>query len=318
MQNRVMLLILLCALCAAGVLSAAEDNGESVMRPIQPWESMILGVVEGVTEYLPVSSTGHLILASHYLGLSKFADDEATGDTTLLKAPALDAFEIVIQAGAILAVLGLYRVRVSAMIQGLLGRSREGLHLLTTLAIAFLPAAIVGLLFRDMIKAYLFRPVTVAAALAAGGAFMIVVERLWYRQGDPGTRVSEVTQLTYRKAFIIGLFQCMALCPGMSRSMVTIVGGILVGLDMVAAAEFSFLLALPTLGGATVYEGMKEYEGLTQETSLLTLVIGIAVSGLVAALSVKALVSWLTGHGLVSFGYYRLVIATIVLVVFLT
>ena len=316
MRSAFMLSVFVCLTLNLGVCQAADED-TAVMRPIQPWESVLLGIVEGVTEYLPISSTGHLVLTSHYLGLSKFVEDEGGEETRLVKAPSLDTFSIVIQAGAILAVLGLYRKRVVEMIEGVLGRSREGLHLLIVLVIAFLPAAVVGLLFRDMIHKFLFSPVTVAAALALGGVFMIVVEKVWYDREEADSRWPDFHRLTYRKALIIGLFQCLALCPGVSRSMVTIVGGILVGLDMVAAAEFSFLLALPTLGGATFYEGLKEYEGLTQDNSGVTVLLGVAVSCVVAAVSVRALVTWLTRHGLVSFGYYRIALGAVVLGVFL-
>lgn len=279
-------------------------------------DAAVLGVVEGLTEYLPVSSTGHLILASHFLGLSRF---ETTGDgTELAKVPGLDAFEIVIQIGAILAVLGLYRHHVLRIILGVFGRDPEGLRLLALLLIAFLPAALLGVLFRDAIKALLFSPYTVAVALAVGGLLMIGLERAWYRRQPEGSRETDLFRLTFRGALLIGCMQCLALCPGMSRSMVTILGGVLVGLNMVAAAEFSFLLALPTLGGATLYEGVSELDALIHGVGPLAIVVGIVVSWIIAALTVKGLVKWLTRHGLVPFGIYRIVVAGVVLIVLLS
>lgn len=280
------------------------------------FDAAVLGVVEGLTEYLPVSSTGHLIVASHWMGLSRFVEDER-GDTELLKAPALDAFEIVIQVGAILAVLGIYHRHVRRIVEGLLGRDTEGLQLLGKLLIAFFPAAIMGILYRDDIKALLFNPLTVAVALAGGGVAMIVLERFWGARSDGVKRCDEVFSLSYRGALVVGLFQCLALCPGMSRSMVTIVGGVAGGLGLVAAAEFSFLLALPTLGGATVYEGLSELDALTNSVGWGPLLLGIGLSWALAALTVKGLVRWLTGHGLTPFGLYRVFAAVVIWAVFL-
>jgi undecaprenyl-diphosphatase len=274
-------------------------------------QAAVLGVVEGLTEYLPVSSTGHLILVSHWLQLSQFETVPGRG-AELVKAPGLDAFEIVIQLGAILAVLGLYRRHVWRIIQGLLGRDREGLRLLLNLAVAFLPAAVLGLALRETIKTLLFSPLTVAIALAVGGGVMIAAERIFYRSGPVRQRTTDIVKITLRQAFIIGLCQCLALCPGTSRSMVTILGGIIVGLDMVTAAGFSFLLALPTLGGATFYEGIREWSTLGDAVGIPGLLIGIVVSGVVAALTMKWLLHWLTRHGLAPFGVYRIVLGTIV------
>jgi undecaprenyl-diphosphatase len=261
-----------------------------------------------------VSSTGHLILASHYMGLSGGGGE---GGRQFSAAPALDTFEIVIQAGAILAVLGLYRRRVGEMVLGLAGRNPAGLRLVGLLLVAFLPAAAVGLLLRDLIKAHLFSPVTVALALAAGGCVMIGVEYWFRRRAVSRPPAGDVTCLRWSQALCIGLLQCLALCPGTSRSMVTILGGVLVGLDMVAAAEFSFLLALPTLGAATLYEGWSERGALAADVGVLPLLLGIVVSAVVAALSVKGLVRWLTGHGLTPFGIYRVLVAALVAATFL-
>ncbi len=266
-------------------------------------EAFILGVVEGVTEYLPVSSTGHLILVGHWLGLG---EDESP------RARAVDAFDIVIQLGAVLAVLGLYRRRCGQMAAGLVGKSPRGLRMVGLLAVAFLPAAVVGLLFREQIKAYLFGPLPVAVALAVGGGAMILADRL---RGRHGRGRSTLANMTFTQALLIGLAQCLAMWPGTSRSMVTIVAGLVVGLDMVAAAEFSFLLALPTLGGATLYEATKSRDALVQYVGPLPLLVGLAVSCVVAAISVKALVRWLTAHGLTPFGIYRILLAIVVLAV---
>ena len=267
-------------------------------------QAALLGVVEGLTEYLPVSSTGHLILAGRAMGLADWPKAGASGTPLMVKTPALDAFEIVIQLGAILAVLGLYRRRVGGMVAGVFGRDEEGLRLVGRILLAFLPAAVVGLALEKTIKAHLFQPQAVAAALGVGGVLMIAVE--WALRRRPG---GPMETLSARQALFIGLMQCLAMWPGVSRSMITIVAGRMAGLNRVAAAEFSFLLALPTLAAATGYEGLTHWKALEAAAGWDGLLIGLAVSGIVAALAVKGFVRWLTGHGLWPFGLYRIALA---------
>ena len=203
------------------------------------WEATVLGLVEGVTEYLPISSTGHLILVSSLLGL----DDPA-------RRASVDAFNIVIQGGAILAVLGLYRARVGQMLRGLFGADTDGRRLLGNLLLAFLPAALLGPVLDDWIETHLFHAVPVLAALFLGGVWMI-----WLgRRGADGEVSLAIDRLAPRQALAIGLFQCVAMWPGTSRSMMTIVGGTLLGMRPREAAEFSFLLGLPTLGSACAFK----------------------------------------------------------------
>ena len=264
--------------------------------PLGPLEAALLGLVEGLTEYLPVSSTGHLILASTLLGR---ADD-----------PAVKSFEIVIQAGAILAVLGLYRDRVAAMLRGLAGRDTAGRRLLVALVVGFLPAGVLGLLLHRTIKAYLFGPGPVAAALAAGGLAMIVLDPLRARRLARGLPLES---LGWRGALVIGLAQCLAMWPGTSRSLVTILAGLAVGLTPAAAAEFSFLLALPTLGGATFLDLVRDGATLFAGIGIGPFAIGLLVAFVSAALAVRGFVAWLGRHGLVPFGVYRLLLAGAVL-----
>jgi undecaprenyl-diphosphatase len=269
-------------------------------------EAIILGLVEGITEYLPISSTGHLILARNLLGLDK---------------AATDAFLIVIQGGAILAVLGLYRKRVAQMIAGVFGRNAVGLRLAVNLFVAFLPAAILGPLLNDRIERYLFNNTAVVIALAVGGVVMILLgpwQRRFYH-GDEHAEAADahsftdLEHLTWRRALLIGCLQCVAMWPGMSRSMVTIVGGMLVGMRPRHAAEFSFLLGLPTLGGACVYSLAKSFAGdgdnLVTDLGWLPLAVGFVVATASAALAVKWLVGYLNRHGLAVFGWYRLLLA---------
>ncbi len=260
--------------------------------PLGPLEAAFLGLVEGLTEYLPVSSTGHLILASTLLGR---AED-----------PAVKSFEIVIQAGAILAVLGLYRERVLAMLRGLLGRDPGGRRLLVNLVVGFVPAGILGLLLHRAIKTWLFGPGPVAGALAVGGIAMIALDGMRARRLADG---SGLEGLTWRGALLIGLAQCLAMWPGTSRSLVTILAGLAVGLTPAAAAEFSFLLALPTLGGATFLDLVRDGATLFAGIGPGPFLVGLAVAFVSAALAVRGFVAWLGRHGLVPFGVYRLLLA---------
>ena len=272
------------------------------------WQAVILGLVEGITEYLPVSSTGHLIVAASLLGL----------DRPEVK-PAVDAFNIVIQGGAILAVLGLYREHVARMIRGLLGRDATGRRLAINLVIAFLPAGVLGPLLDDWLELHLFHPGPVMAALAAGGVYMLIVNR-WSRNRHPPPDAppapEELDTMRPRDALAIGLLQCIAMWPGTSRSMMTITGGMLVGLSPAAAARFSFLLALPTLGGATVFKAVKNHDDLSR-LGPAAIIIGLAVATISAALAVKWLVAFLARHGLPLFAWYRFALCAVMLALWL-
>jgi len=260
--------------------------------------ALLLGIVEGLTEYLPVSSTGHLVLVGHWLGLPD-------GD------PATSSFEIVIQLGAILAVVAHYRGLLGERARGLLVGDAASLRLLQGLALAFAPTAVAGLLLRKTIKAHLFGPVPVAAALVVGGILMIVVERVRARRAIVGQEGLE--HVTPARAFAIGVGQCLSLWPGASRSMCTIVTGQLAGLSTGTAAEFSFLLALPTLGAATLYEGYKARHLLTAHGGAAGLAIGLVVSFLVAWAVIATFLRYLRRRGLEPFGWYRFAAGAVVL-----
>lgn len=279
------------------------------------WQAIILGLVEGVTEYLPVSSTGHLIIASALMGLDG-ADIQQD----------IDAFTVVIQGGAILAVLGLYWPRILQMLRGLAGRDPAGLRLATNIVIAFLPAAVLGLLLHDRIEAWLFHPWPVIGALFVGGLWMI-----WLSRGKrhhvnidaPRDRTADrhaqltIDDMTWRTALAIGLFQTAAMWPGTSRSMMTIAGGTLLGLRPKEAAEFSFLLGLPTLGAACAYSLLKNIThahqtgapNLFQSLGAAPVLMGIIVATVSAAIAVKWLVAFLNRHGLAAFGWYRIALS---------
>lgn len=250
-------------------------------------QALLLGIVEGVTEYLPVSSTGHLILAQRLMGIGE--------------GEAADAFAICIQAGAIVAVLGLYRRRVARVAKGLLGRDPEGLRLAVRLLTAFAPAVVLGLLFEKRIKEHLFNLPAITAAWLVGGVAILAVSRRKRTESAGGA----LEDLSPAGALTVGLFQCVAMWPGTSRSLVTILGGLAAGLGVGAAVEFSFLLGVVTLSAATAHDVMKHGQALAAAYSWPSLALGFASAALAAAVSVTWMVSYLRRHGLALFGWYR-------------
>jgi undecaprenyl-diphosphatase len=261
-------------------------------------QALILGIVEGVTEYLPVSSTGHLILAQRALGIAK--------------SDAADAYAICIQAGAILAVLGLYRERIVEMLKGVAGQSDVGRRLAICVIVGFLPAAVAGLGLSHIIKEYLFGLWPVVLAWGAGGVAILAL-----RDRVRGADGRSLDQIDVPSALLIGFAQCLALWPGTSRSLVTILGGVLVGMSLPAAIEFSFLLGLVTLTAATAHDAAKDGHVMISQFGLPVLLAGTAVAAISAAISVKWLVGWLQEHGMALFAAWRLALAGIVAVLLL-
>ncbi len=262
-------------------------------------QALILGIVEGVTEFLPVSSTGHLLLAERMLGIER--------------SEAADAYVICIQAGAIVAVLGLYRQRMATLFNGLLGRDAGGLRLLQQLVVAFVPAVVLGLLFEKKIDAVLFGLWPVVTAWAVGG---LVIFALRGRRGADGKPVLGGTRgladIDLRTASMIGLAQCLALWPGTSRSLATILAGVALGLSVPAAVEFSFLLGLETLGAATAYKALKHGGEMVHAFGPAPIVVGFVAAAVSAAVSVKWLVQWLQSHGMEVFAVWRIALAVVV------
>jgi undecaprenyl-diphosphatase len=257
------------------------------------WQAALLGLIEGLTEFLPVSSTGHLILLGHLLGL---------------EGEGAHSFEIVIQLGALLAVVAHYRALLAERLTGLVRGEKSAQNLALALLIAFLPVAVVGLALRKTIKAHLFGPGPVAVALLVGGIVMIVSSFL--RPRDSG--LTGLDQVTPRRALLIGVGQCLSLWPGMSRSMSTILAAQVAGLSTATAAEFSFLLALPTLGAATVYELLKSWRELLASASAPSILVGLVVSFVVAWAVIAAFLRYLGRAGLGPFGAYRIVLAGVI------
>ncbi len=256
----------------------------------------VLGIVEGLTEFLPVSSTGHLIIAGHLLG---FVGDKAA------------SFEVAIQLGAILSVIWLYWRRFMGLLPGTrqftatAASSLNGWPGLWRIALATLPALAVGYLARHEIKEKLFNPEAVSLALAVGGVAILLVERLAARR-----RAHDLDAVTVVQALGVGLFQILALWPGTSRAAATIVGGMILGLERKAAAEFSFLIAVPVLCAASGYELLNMRDRLVFDDAI-TLVIGLVVSFAVALLAIKGFVSYLSHGKLAPFAWYRIVVAPI-------
>ncbi len=260
-------------------------------------QALILGVVEGLTEYLPVSSTAHLLLAQRALGIDK--------------TDAADAYTVCIQSGAIVAVLGIYARRVREMLLGVAGRNPAGLRLALHIVVAFLPAAVVGVLFNKAIKAHLFHLRPISAAWAVGGVVLIVAA-LWLRRRGEETGKS-LTGLTLSGAAVIGVLQCLGMIPGTSRSLVTILGGLAVGLNLAAALEFSFLLGLVTLTAATGYDAYKHGGEMLRDYSPATMAVGFIAAAASAFLAVAWMIRSLRGGGLAAFGVYRILLAAAVM-----
>ena len=261
-------------------------------------DSIILGIVEGLTEFLPVSSTGHLIIVSDLLGQN--------GDKGKV-------FDIVIQLGAILAVCWEFRARLMKAFAGI-ASDRVQQRFAMNLFVAFLPAAIVGLAFQKVIKAYLFNPVSVAMALIVGAIAIFVIER-WYAKHASEPRVNSVDDITWQDALKVGCAQVLALIPGTSRSGATIMGGMVFGLSRQVATEFSFFLAIPIMFAATGYELFKNRAMLTAD-DLTSIAVGFGVSFVFALAAVKALIRYVMRHDFKAFAWYRIALGLAVLAYF--
>jgi len=285
----------------AGLARAAAESTEGLLSW---WQAAILGVVEGITEYLPISSTGHLLVTSRLLGLP-----DAEGSAGL---EAVNTYAIAIQFGAILAVLGLFWARFRDMLLGLVGRSPEGRRLLITLVIAFVPSAALGFVFDDRIEDALFGPWPVVIAWVVGGALILGLERtgrIPNRGGVAESGRDRLTAITNQQALLIGLAQCLALWPGTSRSLATIVGALLVGVAMPVAVEFSFLLGFATLSAATGYKLVTDGGNLVDQFGVLNPLIGALFAFLSAGLAIKWLITYLERHDLSIFAWYRFAVA---------
>lgn len=254
-------------------------------------EALILGLVEGLTEYLPVSSTGHLIITQYLLGLPE--------------SDAMHAFEICVQGGAILAVMGLYFQRVKEMWRGLMGKNPAGVRMMINMLAGFVPAMVIGLLCSNYIKGYLFNATTVMVMWVVGGIAILLYVRHQKKKGK-GFEGKELSELTWKGALGVGFMQCIAMIPGTSRSLMTMLGGLTVGLSVAAAVEFSFLLGLITLGAATVHDAWKFGGDMVETIGWEAIIAGSVMAWASSIVAVRWMVGYLNKHSLSIFGWYRI------------
>lgn len=336
-MRRLLLLLIALVSCLSftafrtplGVVAAAPGRPAA---ELSVGDALVLGLVEGITEFLPISSTGHLIIANHALHLDSAAPlCDAAGRPLWLKKPsarnprgepltlklAADTYSVVIQFGAIAAVALLYWPQLLGIGFGLLGRNPAGLRLLRNLLVAFLPAAVLGLLLDRWIDRYLFSIEAVVAAQISGAVLMIAAERWRRKYATAANAVLDLPALPAARALGIGLMQCLALWPGTSRSMTTIVGGYFAGFEPRLAAEFSFLLGFVTLAAATVYKSYESGPAMIAVFGWPHVLLGAVVATVSAAIAVKFLVSYLTRHGLDIFAWYRLLVAAVLSALYL-
>ena len=247
-------------------------------------QSIIIAIIEGITEFLPISSTGHMIIAST---LMKINNDEF-----------VKTFEICIQIGAIMAIMLMY-----------VKKFLSGLNIYFKLMVAFLPTAIIGFLAYDIIKSYLFNPIVVATSLILGGIILIFIDQ---KVENQQRTVLEIESISYKNAFLIGLFQCISMIPGVSRAAATIIGGIFNGLNKKQATEFSFLLAVPTMLAASSYDLLKTNIHFNSQ-EIMILGLGLVIAFVTAWITVKFFLKFISHYGFKHFGYYRIVIGIIFL-----
>jgi undecaprenyl-diphosphatase len=331
--------MLLSAASFVGSVSGAEKIAAKPVESDQPpiaelsaGNAVVLGLIEGITEFLPISSTGHLIIATKAMGLeSENQLTDGAGQPLWYKKPskkipagvpltvklAADSYTVIIQIGAIIAVVLLYWRQLMSMAVGVVGRSNSGARLLRNVLLATVPVAIFGLTLNDWISDHLFSVPAVIGAQAAGAFLMLWAERWRKANTGIGYARNDPSDLSPQKSVGIGFAQCAALWPGTSRSMVTIVGGYLAGLTPVKSAEFSFLVGLPVLAGAAFLKALKSGSAMVEVFGWVNLLLGGLVAAVSAAIAVKFLVTFLSRHGLALFAYYRLALAAVIAAFFL-
>lgn len=282
-------MLLTSATHAASTIAASAET-------LPAWKAVILGLVEGITEFLPISSTGHLLVAERLLDL---------GTTTAAK-DAIDAYTVIVQLGAILAVLVVSWRRVLDVLNGLIGRSEKGRKLLINLVVSFVPAAIIGFVGKKLIEEKLLKPIPVAIAWAVGAAVILLMVGRYRRAVTTGTGMDA---LTPRNAAIIGFAQTLAMWPGVSRSLVTILAAVLIGMKLRDAVEYSFLLGLLTLGAASVYSIAKDGSLVGDTYGWSSPILGMVVAFASALIAVKWMVAYLNNRDLTIFAWYRFAVA---------
>jgi undecaprenyl-diphosphatase len=263
------------------------------MDPITIIKAIFLGIVEGFTEFIPISSTAHLILSAKLIDFSNFQNG---------------VFEIIIQLGAILAVIVFYRKKFLEVFLGIISQ-QSSQNFILNIAIAFLPSAVFGLIFYKTIKLLFFNPVSIAIALIIGGIAILIVEKINIKP-----KYSNVDNLSILQSLKIGLFQILSMIPGVSRSGATIIGGLLLKLDRKTATEFSFFLSVPTILAASLFDLYKNYDSLDNNKIMLIL-IGFIVSFLSSLIVIKWFINFVSNHSFVIFAYYRIILGSILLII---
>ncbi len=291
---------------------------EEVRADFTYGRALVTGTVEGVTEYLPVSSTGHMIISDRLLGVPNDPHITVAGLTDRKgRAVSLeriaDDYIVIIQIGAILAVFVAFFSRISTLLLGLCRGDRRSIDLAMAIVVAFIPAAVLGFLFKDAITAYLFSVEVVAGALLGGGLVILIAEHVLPK--SKAVSADEVAWISWRSALIVGLCQCFALIPGTSRSLATILGGRMAGLSHGAATEFSFLVGLLTLSAASIYKMWALGPALTQVYPAGPASVGLLVAAVTAFVSVKWLVGYVARNGLGVFAWYRIALGGTILAV---
>lgn len=255
-------------------------------------KAIIIGIVEGITEFIPVSSTGHMIIVGDLIG---FSGTEFT-----------NMFEIVIQLGAILAIVVLYWNKIWTMIKSFFKFEKKGIKFWLVIIVGTIPALVLGVLFNDLIDKYLFSSKTVAIGFIVGGIFLIVAENSFRKKARRARAVKDIDEISYWQAIQVGLFQCLAMWPGMSRSASTIIGGWISGLNTAVAAEFSFFLAIPIMMGASTLKMVKFHYSTLTSTEVVALVAGFVVAFIVALIVVDGFIAFLKKKPMRVFAVYRL------------
>ena len=271
------------------------------MDLIELLKVIFLGIVEGITEWLPISSTGHMLLVDEFISLN-------------ISDAFKEMFFVVIQLGAILAVIVLFWKKLFPFpMKGKLTVKKDVVSMWLKVITACIPTGILGLLFDDLLEKYFGTPISIAVMLIVYGIAFIAVEH-WNKNRSP--RIKTVDDIGYQTALLFGFFQSLAMIPGTSRSGATIIGGLLIGVSRVAAAEFSFFLAIPTMLGASAFKLLKFGLNFTG-TEIVTLLVGMAVAFVVSLLSIKLLMSYIQKHDFSVFGWYRIILGIVVLVFFI-
>ncbi len=296
----------------------SEVTQREVLRDFTYQRAVVTGTVEGVTEYLPVSSTGHLIISNFVLGVPMYSDVTVKGiadrkGRSISLQRVADDYIVIIQIGAIFAVFVAFFGRIRGLLSGLCRGERRSLDLAKAIIVAFIPAALLGFLLKDVISAYLFSVEVVAAALLVGGIVILAFEHLLPRKAAEDA--DEVAAIGWRAALTVGLCQCFALIPGTSRSLATILGGRVAGLSHAAATEFSFLVGLLTLSAASIYKMWALGPALTQIYPVGPASVGLLVAAVTAFVSVKWLVGYVSRNGLGVFAWYRIALGGTILAI---